>query len=390
MSHMINSAIKMDEVIALTRQLIKIPSENPPGEEEAVSEFIAEKLKSIGLTVRFHEYKPNRPNVVGLLQGGKGKPILMFNGHTDTVPTGDKSLWTTDPFSADIRDGKIYGRGAADMKGALAAMISAAQAVVESSVKLKGTLIFSFVADEEVTGFGTKNLIDRGYRADFAVVGEPTELKVQTAHKGVVGLKIKTKGRAAHASMPNEGVNAIYGMSKICLALKEKQYGLMTKKHHLLGSPTINVGTIRGGLKTNMVPDHCEITVDRRLLPGESPENVKFEIDMLLDELKEHNPLLRVESEIINVAEPSETHAHERVVKIAREAVKEIMKEDPGITGFIATCDMRFLVNQARIPTIILGPGNLRQAHTVDEYIETRQVLNGAKIYALIALKLLC
>jgi succinyl-diaminopimelate desuccinylase len=380
----------MDEVIALTRQLIKIPSENPPGEEEAVSEFIAEKLKSIGLTVRFHEYKPNRPNVVGLLQGGKGKPILMFNGHTDTVPTGDKSLWTTDPFSADIRDGKIYGRGAADMKGALAAMISAAQAVVESSVKLKGTLIFSFVADEEVTGFGTKNLIDRGYRADFAVVGEPTELKVQTAHKGVVGLKIKTKGRAAHASMPNEGVNAIYGMSKICLALKEKQYGLMTKKHHLLGSPTINVGTIRGGLKTNMVPDHCEITVDRRLLPGESPENVKFEIDMLLDELKEHNPLLRVESEIINVAEPSETHAHERVVKIAREAVKEIMKEDPGITGFIATCDMRFLVNQARIPTIILGPGNLRQAHTVDEYIETRQVLNGAKIYALIALKLLC
>jgi acetylornithine deacetylase/succinyl-diaminopimelate desuccinylase family protein len=389
MSHVLKN-IDMDEVVALTRQLIKIPSENPPGEEEAVSEFIAEKLSSIGLTVRFHDYKPRRPNVVGLLSGKEEEPILMFNGHTDTVPVGEKSLWATDPFSANVRDGRIYGRGATDMKAALAAIISAAEAIVKCGVKLKGTLMISCVADEEVTGFGTKDLVDRGYRADFAVVGEPTELKVKTAHKGVLWVRTVTKGKAAHASMPHEGVNAIYEMSKICLILKDMSHQLMMKKHPLLGSPTINVGTIKGGLKTNVVPDHCEITIDRRLIPGENPKSAKFEIDTVLDSLKKQDPQFQVESEIINVAEPSETPTDELIVRVAREAVEEVTGMDPGVTGFTATCDMRFLVNQAKIPTIILGPGSLRQAHIVDEYVEVQQVFNAAKIYALMILKLLC
>jgi len=342
------------------------------------------------LTVRFHDYKPRRPNVVGLLSGDREKPILMFNGHTDTVPIGEKSLWTTDPFGADVREGKIYGRGASDMKAALAAMIIAAKAIVEDGVQLKGTLMISCVADEEVTGFGTKDLIDRGYRADFAVVGEPTELKVQTAHKGIIWVRIVTKGRAAHASMPHEGINAIYGMSKVCLALKEMSNQVMMKKHPLLGSPTINVGTIKGGLKTNVVPDNCEITVDRRLIPGEIPEIAKSEIDTVLDSLKKHEPQLKMESEIINVAESSETSSDELIVRVAREAVQEVTGRDPGITGFTATSDMRFLVSQAKIPTIILGPGSLRQAHIVDEYVEVQQVFDAAKIYALLGLKLLC
>jgi acetylornithine deacetylase/succinyl-diaminopimelate desuccinylase family protein len=382
--------IKMEKVIALTRELIKIPSENPPGNERAVAEFIAEKLSNIGFSVMSYDYKPRRPNVVGLLPGLEKKPILMFNGHTDTVPVGEKSLWTADPFGAEIRNGKIYGRGASDMKAALAAMISAAEAIVKAGVKLNGTLIISCVADEEVTGFGTKSLIDRGYRANFAVIGEPTELKVQIAHKGVLRVRITTKGKAAHASVPHKGINAIYKMSKACLALEKISSQLMTKRHSLLGSPTITVSTIKGGLAMNVVPDRCEITIDRRLIPGENPENVKFEIDELLSSLKKDDPQFQVESEIIHILEPSETSADELIVRVAREAVAQITGKDPGATGFPATCDMRFLVNQAKIPTIILGPGSLRQAHVVDEYVECQQVFDAAKIFALIILKLLC
>jgi len=178
--------IASDEIIELTRQLIRIPSENPPGGEGEIAEFIAEKLKDLGLTVRVYEFKPGRPSVVGLLSGVKEKPTLMFNGHMDTVPVGDKDLWSVEPFEGVLRDGRIYGRGAADMKGALAAMIASVKAIVESEVNLRGRLILTFVADEEVTGYGTRDLIRRGYRADFAIVGEPNELNVQTAHKGLL------------------------------------------------------------------------------------------------------------------------------------------------------------------------------------------------------------
>lgn len=381
--------IKEKDVVALTRQLVRIPSENPPGEEKAMAEFVAEKLSSLGFNVKLPKYKPGRPHVVGLFSDGKEKPSLMFNAHLDTVPIGDKSLWTVDPLGAEIRNGKIYGRGSSDMKAALAAMVSAAKAILEDDVKLTGTLMITGVTDEEVTGLGTKDIIDRGYRADFAIVGEPTELKVQTAHKGIIWLRIVTKGKAVHSSMPQEGVNAIYKMSKICLTFEDMLQQLMKKNHPLLGSPTISVGTIKGGLKINIVPDYCEISVDRRLVPGETPEVAKHEIKEVLATLKTRDPQLQLEVETINSAHPSETDATEPIVKVARESVKEITGKDPGITGFTATCDMRHLV-KAKIPTIILGPGNLSQAHTIDEYIEIKQIVEAAKIYALMTLRLLC
>jgi len=381
--------IDREEVVELTRQLVRIPSENPPGRESELAEFITEKHEELGLTVKVHEFKPRRPSVVGLLSGVEEEPTLMFNGHIDTVPVGDKDLWSVEPFEGILRDGKVYGRGAADMKGALAAMIVSAKAVVESSIKLKGRLILTFVADEEVTGYGTRDLVRRGYRANFAVVGEPSELKVQTAHKGLLWLKIGTKGKAAHASIPHHGVNAIYRMAEVCLALEKMNSLLEERRHPLLGSPTINVGTVKGGLKTNIVPDYCEITVDRRLIPGEKPMDAKQEIEETLKSLREKTSRFQVEIEVINVAEPSETSQHEPIVQIAREAVKEIIGRDPGVTGFTATCDMRFLVNEASIPTVILGPGSLQQAHIIDEYIEVEQIVDAAKIYASIILKTL-
>jgi len=381
--------VKSNKVISLTKNLIKIQSQNPPGDEKEISEYLIERLKEIGLKVKTYDYKPNRPNVIGTFSTGKKGSTLMFNGHTDTVPIGKKTLWTIDALEGKVKNDKIYGRGASDMKGSLAAMIVGTETVLNYSTEFKGNLILSFVADEEVTGFGTKDLVDRGYKADCAVVGEPTELKVQTAHKGVAYVKIVTKGEAAHGSLPHTGINAINQAVRVCSAIGKMECELGNKKHALLGSPTINIGTIKGGIKTNVVPDYCEMTVDRRLIPGETSDMVKKEFEDVISQLKDKDNNFNAEVDIINFAEPSETSPNERIVKIARSSVKKVIGKDLGVTPFPATCDMRFLVNQAHIPTVILGPGSLHQAHTIDEYVEVNQVLDATKIYALIILKVL-
>ncbi|MEM4091249.1 MAG: M20/M25/M40 family metallo-hydrolase [Thermoplasmatales archaeon] len=172
-----------------------------------------------------HEFISSRPSVVGILEGEKYGLTLMLNGHLDTVPIGDRSSWSVDPFGGEIIDGKIYGRGATDMKGGVAAMISASHAVIKSVLNLRGKLLLTFVADEEGRGMGIQDLLHNGYRFDFAVIGEPTGLKVRTAHRGVANIKIVSKGKVYHASTPQKGHNAIYDMSRVCLVLEE-----LTKK----------------------------------------------------------------------------------------------------------------------------------------------------------------
>ena len=379
--------INAKEVVALTSDLVKIDSENPSIYEKEISEFISQKLKEIGLKVSVHEFVPGRASVVGELPGKKEFPTLMFNGHTDTVPIGDRSSWTVDPLGGRVVHEKIYGRGAADMKGGIAAMISACRTLVNSGVKLSGNLMLTFVGDEEVKGMGIQDLLHRGYKADYAVVGEPTSLQVQPAHRGVVNIKIVSRGKACHASTPHKGHNAIYDMSKVCLGLKDLSLIYEEKKHPLLGVPTINVGTIHGGIKSNIVPDYCEIMVDRRLIPGEKIEEVVWEIERAISGKAIQGGNIKVE--VDQVSEPSETPLDERVVVEARKAVSNVTGKDNGISGFVASSDMRFLVNYGKIPTVILGPGSLDQAHIIDEYIDIDQVVNATKIYALLSVNML-
>jgi acetylornithine deacetylase/succinyl-diaminopimelate desuccinylase family protein len=383
-------SVDASKVIRLTRDLIRVSSENPPGSEKAISMFIAEELRSIGLSTTVYDFKPGRPNVVGILHGEDVQFALMLNGHMDTVPVGDRNVWSVDPLAGDLINGRIYGRGASDMKSSLAAMIHATETLVNIGIKPKKGLMLAFVSDEEVTGFGTKDLIERGYKTEFAIVGEPTSLRVQTSHKGVIWLKVVVRGKAAHASVPEEGVNAITEMVKLCSKIEKLSTLLSKSRHPLLGVPTINVTTIRGGTKVNIIPDFCEITIDRRILPNENIEAAKYEIIKTIGSLKEGDSKVKPEVEVITTAEPSEVSSSELIVKTARGAVKEVTGVDLGVTGFPATCDMRFLVNQANIPTVILGPGTLSKAHAADECVEVHQVVNATKIYLLMMLKLLC
>jgi acetylornithine deacetylase/succinyl-diaminopimelate desuccinylase family protein len=313
----------------------------------------------------------------------------MLNGHVDTVPAGDIDKWQYNPFEPVVRDGKLYGRGAADMKGGLAAMIYAAKKIVDSGLDLSGSLLVTCVVDEEVTGYGTKSLVDRGYTADFAIVGEPTELAVLTAHKGALEFTVTTSGKSAHGSTPRKGLNAVYKMSRVCLAFERYLDELEKTNHPLVGSPSVNVGRIQGGTAVGVVPEKCQIWVERRTLPGESLEDVKSGIEALFRRLRDADSELNLDWKVTLEVDASETPSESPIVKRSLEAVSEVTGIAATPKGFVAVCDMRFLVNQAKIPTVILGPGSMDQAHVTDEYIEIQQLIDASKIYYLMAKKLL-
>jgi len=389
---MVDSPVKdkaSRNVVQLTKELVKIPSENPPGDQKPIAEFLESRMKAIGLKVVRYDFDRNKPNVVGKLAGRRDTPVLMFNGHVDTVPAGEVDKWQFDPFGAVEHEGKLYGRGSADMKGGLASMICAAESIVESGLDLNGSLLLTCVVDEELTGFGTRDIVEKGYRADFAVVGEPTNLTVQTAHKGALEFNVRTRGISVHASQPRRGVNAVYKMSKVCLAL-EKYLGELEKiEHPLVGKASISVGRIEGGTARNVVPESCEIWVERRVLPNEDFDNVKLDLQEVFKRLQDEDRDLRLEWNITLEVDAAETPSNSLIVKKATEAVSEVTGKPREVRGFTATSDMRFLVNQAKIPTIILGPGGLEQAHVTDEFIEVRQLIDSTRIYCNIAQKLL-
>lgn len=375
-----------EELTSLAKDIVRIPSVY--GDEEKVALFLANKFKQWGFEVTVDEVLPRRPNVYAVLRGRSASPTLMYNGHMDVVPPGDG--WTDDPYSGLLRGGRLYGRGAADMKGPLASMMIAANALKRARVELKGDLVITAVVGEEENQKGTLQVADRKMRADFAVVGEPTELKVCIAHKGDVTYEITTAGKAAHASVLHQGINAIYKMRRIIEAIEKFSLELETRKTHpLLGSATMSVGTIAGGTISSAVPASCTIMVDRRTLPDESREIGKAELESLVEELRREDPDLVAHVKTVVDALPMQIPEDHDLVRTLRKAVKEVLGRDLGIEGVPYTTDGGILASRAKIPTVVFGPGDIRQAHQPDESIPVDEMFSAAKIYALTALRLL-
>jgi len=344
-------------------------------------------MTQAGVEARLEDVHPARPNVYCVLRGSEDTPILMLNGHTDVVPAGEG--WTTDPFGGAIESDRLYGRGAADMKGGLAAMMVAMKSLAFAKVGLRGTLIFSAVVDEEQAESGTRRMLESGIKSDFAVVGEPTNLRVASASKGDVYYEITTTGRSAHSSTPGLGTNAISKMADIIEAINGLSKELEAKKHELLGFPTHSVGTIEGGTATNVVPSICRVTVDRRTLPGESGADGKAELESLIERLRKKDPKLRAEVRTLMEASPMEVPSDHPFVQTAREAVRHVLGSDRGLVGLSGATDAQLLYNLSKIPSVILGPGELSQAHQPDENVSLSEVAEAAKIYTRLALSLL-
>lgn len=369
------------EVLDLARALIAAPSENPGGTEDEAAEVVVVALENLGARPETIRGEAGRPSVVASFGRGEG-PSLAWNGHLDTVPAGDHASWSSPPFAGRVVAGRLVGRGACDMKGAVAASIAAAAAIRRAGLELRGTLTFHLAADEELAGVhGSRVLWERGLLTqDAAIVGEPTELQLALAERGGAWITATAHGRAAHGSQPHRGVNAITSMARLLLRLPEV---LPDLEHPLVGRPTVNAALIEGGTAPNVVPDRCTVDIDRRIIPGETdPEAVLEPFRALIDDLRAGTPDLDIDVRIREWTEAAEAPADSDIAVLARTAVELETGAGPEDTGITGITDARFYINDAGIPAVILGPGSLSNAHTVDESVGIDELVTAARAYA--------
>jgi len=372
--------IDVDRLVERTIDLVRLPSVNPfdgPGDgttgEQAVADRIGDHLLRLGYETEVTEVEAGRPNIVGIGPGGDG-PTLALVGHTDTVGVSGHD----DPFGGAVADGRIHGRGTCDMKGALAVFLEVAEVLHQAAHPLRGRLLIAGVADEEHGMLGSRALGAAGPIADHVIVGEPTELAVCPAHKGQYAFPIRTFGTAVHSSIADQGVNAIETMVEVIGALSEHGRQIAAQPgHELCGSATISVGTITGGEMVSIVPDRCEIEVDRRVLPGESPDRVREAVSALLEARAAGSATMRWEigDPFINAA-PLDTPIDSPVVVAALQAMR---KHTPTAApqAFTGATDAPNLRSEA----VIWGPGSLGLAHTTAESVAIDELVLAARVY---------
>jgi acetylornithine deacetylase len=381
-------AIDPAEVRELIRDLVARPSPNPPGREQDVAEYLAQACRARGLAARLDEVAPGRPNVQASV-GPDGPGGLLLLAHTDTVPAGDG--WTFPPFGAQERDGRVIGRGAVDMKGGIAAAVAAMAALGRAGAALSAPVVLEAVVDEEETGLGVRALLARGgIDAAAAIVPEPTELQTIIACRGNCYVDVVVRGRSAHAGSQEQGRNAIYGAADVVAGVRRLHDALARERHPLLGAAGWSVGIIDGGTGTAMVPDRCRVSIDRRLLPGQSGDDARAEINALLASLDLGARELSATSELLMEIPSFEVPADHPLVGAVRSASIDAGAPELPVAGWTAACDGGYLMRDTGIPTVVLGPGSVvGQAHRPDEAVAVADVVTAARAYALCALRLL-
>ncbi len=365
----------MSPVEQLLRELVALPSVNPAflpendphAGEQRVADFLAACAARAGLAVEFQDVFPGRRNLIARLEpSGKMKQRILLAPHLDTV-----NVVSPEQFNPTVKNGRLYGRGACDTKGSVAAMMSALCAVANGGVRpVETEIAFAGLMDEESAQGGSRALVKSGFKADLAIVGEPTQLKVVTAHKGSLWLKFDTRGKAAHGARPELGKNAVHEMARVVDLLQTKYAALLKKRRHsLLGHATISVGTIQGGSQPNIVPDACVMTADRRTLPQENEATVRRELQSLF---RKHGLRASVGKCKTVSGQPMETSPRLPLVRQFLAVAKQQQPE--GVDYF---CDASVL-SEGGIPGVVFGPGDIAQAHTADEWISLRSLERGA------------
>lgn len=351
------------------------------------------KLKEYKESSLGHEYE-NRPNVVGILKGKdkENAKSIILNGHIDTMPFDNIDKWFSHPLEPKIIDNKLYGRGSCDMKGGLAALILAVEVLMKLDCDIKGDIIIESVVDEEGGGNGTLACVDKGYKADLAIVAEPTELKLMKAHMGWVFFKMDIEGKSLHSGLKWLGVNAIEKTIKIMDGLKElENEWLLEKRDPILPPPTINFGTINGGTAGSVVPDNCRLDFGIHFLPTDADDNglgskvekeIIDRINLISNGdrwLKNHKPKLTKYQE----GSPFELKNNKYFLEIFSNNYKKIRNQKAAIGGSEYGCDARLIQNYSNVPTLMFGPGSIKQAHGINEYIDLDQYIDYIKIIAL-------
>jgi acetylornithine deacetylase/succinyl-diaminopimelate desuccinylase family protein len=363
--------INKERLIRLTRDLLRINSENPPGNEKAIASCVASCLGKIGLKARIRAFYKDRDNVSAVWAGKRRDGALLITPHLDTVPAG--SGWTQGPFSGNIRRGRIYGRGATDCKGNLAVALEVLTSLTQDGFRPEHDVIFLATADEEAGSskglipFLEKNII----KPDFALILDSDDCNIIVAQKGLIHFMVKVSGRKAHGAYPHRGVNAIDHACRLMEILKNLRFGF--KRHSLLQPPTVNIGTIRGGDKVNMVADWCVFEADLRFSPGMDSKKI-------LGQIKRGFDRARVDYEIVvsDIQQPYEISTRHPLVSSLKKAARGIVKDSP-VKGSEGATVITFF-KKKNIPAVATGYGASGCAHATDEYARVDDLYRGALV----------
>jgi succinyl-diaminopimelate desuccinylase len=378
-------SIDQPELISLLQSLVRLNTTNPPGNEAPAAQVIAEWAQQAELQAEVIPVAENRSNVVVTLRGSGHRPALLFNGHTDVVPAGDG--WTFDPFGGEVSDGQVYGRGSADMKGGDAAMLAAMRAIVEANVALQGDLLFLGTVGEEVDHLGACHFLkhETAAKVGAVVISEPTSMELVIAHRGAMWLKLITFGKSAHGSTPHLGVNAILHTAHALQKLDKHRFSFTP--HQLLVPPTLNVGTIRGGTKENVVADRCEVELDIRIVPSQTPEGVVAELHNVLSEVQKQIPDFRYELQLLQAQPAVETSPDHPLIQTAQRIAHALGKDDVTLRSAPYYTDGSVLQPHLNVPVLICGPGDSAQAHVPDEHVAVERLMQAAEFYGQLAVE---
>ena len=365
--------------------LVRINSINPslvpgaPGEAE-IGAYVRGIMQQVGLQVHTLEPEPGRISVVGRLPGGDGRS-LMINAHYDTVGVDGMS----DPFSAKVRDGKLYGRGAYDMKGSLAAQIGAAKALIDAGLTLGGDLLIAAVADEEYASIGTADLLNH-FHTDGAIVTEPTSLQVCLAHKGFIWMQVETVGRAAHGSRFDLGIDANMRMGRFLKELDGLEQELRRRAAHpLVGPPSLHAATIAGGTELSIYSARCRLEIERRTVPGESAAEIVAEMQEIIDHLSAEDPTFVATLKTLLVRKPFEIAPEAAIVRAVDQSGEQFLGRLPSHIGETPWMDSALLAD-AGIETVVIGPHGAG-AHAAEEWVSLDSVADLASILAETAIR---
>jgi succinyl-diaminopimelate desuccinylase len=378
----VRELVNAQTVIDLTSALVAVDTHNPPGDERELAGIVIDALNPYRPTWTEFEPQPGRLSLIAALPHPDGpgrRPSLLINGHLDVVPVR-ADQWDTDPFTPTLIDGRLYGRGTADMKGGVAAAICAL-GVLEAAGNVPACdVVFHLVADEEVGGgLGTRALLEAGLiKGDACLVPEPTGLGLCIAERGMLQSHVTVHGVPAHGSRPKDGVSAIAHAAAITLGLQGADFGGAT--HPLLGRPSANVGTVAGGSGINTVAESCRLGIDRRILPGATEESTIAELRARIEAAGPEK--LRYDLDVVVFAEASELAADDPWVGTVSDAIVAATGQTPPTIGMTFTTDARFVRNQAGIPTVVCGPGEVAQAHTSNEFVAIDQLVDATAAYA--------
>jgi acetylornithine deacetylase len=370
-----------DFIVRTLVDLVRINSVNPgiavdgPGEAE-IAAYVARTLAALGLDAATYEPQPGRTTAVGTLRGTGGGRSLMINAHADTVGVDGM----TDPFSAEIRDGRLYGRGAHDMKGSLAAGIGAVKMLADAGLTLRGDVVIAAVADEEYGSLGTTDLLTR-FRTDAAIVTEPTNLAVCLAHKGYIWIDVETRGKAAHGSRFTEGVDAVMRMGRFLADLDRLEYALRTgPAHPLVGPPSLHAATIQGGSGLSTYAAQCRLQIERRTIPGETVDGAVGEIRAIVDQLAASDPSFAATVRAFFVREPFEVSPDAQIVQVLAGKAAAVLGRPPAFVGDTPWMDAALLAD-AGIETVVMGPVGAGE-HSAVEWVDVDSVVKMAEILA--------